>query len=261
MSPPQQAGPWDRLDLAGKVAIITGGARGQGAAEGRLFLERGAKVVLTDVLADEGRELAAHLGEEAVFLEHDVSQEDSWAQVVGRTEERFGRLDVLVNNAGIHRVRPLVDERADDLAALLAVNLVGPMIGMRMVVGLMERAGGGSIVNISSLAGLQGIWGHGAYGASKWGLRGVTKTAAVELGPRGIRVNSVHPGPIETAMLPTPPDEVAGRFSWLPLGRVGQADEVAEVVAFLASDAASYLSGAELTVDGGSLAGRRPDTA
>jgi 3alpha(or 20beta)-hydroxysteroid dehydrogenase len=259
VSPSEQEGPFGRLSLTGKVAVVTGGARGQGAAEGRLFVERGARVVLTDVLAEEGRALAAGLGDDAVFMEHDVSDEESWARVVGHTEERFGRLDVLVNNAGIHRVRPLVEERAADLAALLAVNLIGPMIGMRMVAGAMERAGGGSIVNISSLAGLQGIWGHGAYGASKWGLRGVTKTAAVELGPRGIRVNSVHPGPIETAMLPTPPGEVAARFSSLPLGRVGQAAEVAEVVAFLASEAASYLSGAELTVDGGSLAGRRPD--
>ncbi len=248
-------------ELAGKVAIITGGARGQGAAEGRLFVERGAKVVLTDVLVEEGQATAGSLGVDAMFVGHDVSDEDAWAPVVDATLERWGRLDILVNNAGVHRVRPLAEESAGDIIELLATNLVGPMIGMRLVADPMERSGGGSIVNISSLAGLQGLWGHGAYGASKWGLRGVTKTAAVELGPRGIRVNSVHPGPIDTAMLPVRPEAAPGRFASMPLGRVGQPEEVAELVAFLASDASSYLTGAELTIDGGLAAGRLPDRA
>lgn len=245
----------EEVNLEHKVAIITGAARGQGAAEARLFVARGARVILTDVLADEGRQVAAELGDRAHFVPHHVADEHSWSVVIDAALGRFERLDVLVNNAGIHRVRAITEERAADVASLLAVNLVGPMIGMAQVVEPMARGGGGSIVNISSLAGLEGIWGHGAYGASKWGLRGLTKTAAIEFGPRGIRVNSVHPGPIVTPMLPVPPDQLEGRFDYAPLQRAGQPEEVAQVVAFLASDAASFISGAELTVDGGLGAG------
>lgn len=213
-------------------------------------------MVVTDVLTSEGSALAKSLDDGALFITHDVADEAGWSQVVDRTLERFGRVDVLVNNAGIIRHRPIVDERASEVAGVLAVNLIGPMIGMRMVTVPMQRSGGGSIINVSSLAGLQGLPGLGAYSASKWGLRGVTKTAAVELGPKGIRVNSIHPGPIQTAMLPVADEEIESRFTNVPLQRVGQPQEVAEVVAFLASDAASYLNGAELSVDGGLCAGR-----
>ncbi len=242
--------------LEGKVAIVTGAARGQGEAEARLFAAEGAKVVLTDVLPAEVEAVAADLGDAAVALTHDVSDVAGWAKVVTTAVDRFGRLDVLVNNAAIHWIRALVDEDPAALEHLLRVNLIGPYVGMQAVVEPMRARGGGSIVNISSFAGLSGAWGHSAYGASKWALRGITKTAAIELGPLGIRVNSVHPGPIDTAMLPVPAD--APMFTAYPLGRAGTAEEVAEAVLFLASDASSYLTGAELAVDGGLAAGTVP---
>ncbi len=239
--------------LEGRVAVVTGAARGQGEAEARLFAAEGAKVVATDVLGHEVRAVAADLGDDAIALTHDVTDASAWADVVAAAVAQFGGVDVLVNNAGIHWIKAMVDEDPADVERLLQVNLMGPYIGMQAVVPVMEARGGGSIVNISSYAGLSGAWGHSAYGASKWALRGVTKTAAIELGPLGIRVNSVHPGPIDTAMLPVPAD--APMFAGYPLGRAGTAEEVAETVLFLASDASSYLTGAELSVDGGLAAG------
>jgi 3alpha(or 20beta)-hydroxysteroid dehydrogenase len=247
--------------LDGKVAIITGAARGQGAIEAQLFTERGARVVVTDVLADDVKGVAAAIGDAAVAEAHDVQNEDDWERVVARALDAFGGVDVLVNNAAIHWIRPLTDESRADLDRMLAVNLVGPFVGIQSVVEPMRARGGGSIVNVSSYAGLRGAYGHSAYGASKWGLRGLTKTAAVELGPLGIRVNSVHPGPIDTDMLPVPRAELEQRFGDVPLQRVGEPSEVAEVVAFLASDASSYLSGSEIAVDGGLDAGRVPKRA
>jgi 3alpha(or 20beta)-hydroxysteroid dehydrogenase len=246
--------------LAGKVAVITGAARGQGEAEARLFAAEGASVVLTDVLAEEVRVVADSLGAAAVATTHDVSDEAAWARVVELATEHFGGVDVLVNNAAIHWIRPLLDETAPDLRRILDVNLVGPVLGMQAVVPAMQTRGGGAIVNISSLAAHNGFYGHGAYGSSKWALRGVSRTAAVEFGPLGIRVNSVYPGMVDTAMLPSAgvPGTDTARTAHVPLGRVGQPAEIAEVVLFLASDASSYMSGAELVVDGGSLAGRVP---
>ena len=241
--------------LAGKVAIVTGAARGQGEAEARLFAAEGAQVVLTDVLDEQLRAVADDIGDAARWQHHDVASEAGWNAVVERTVADLGRVDVLVNNAAIHHVRRIEDETVEAFDRILAVNLRGTFLGTRSVVAPMRAAGGGSIVNISSLAGIQGIFGHGAYGASKWGVTGLTSVAAIELGPLGIRVNSVHPGPIDTDMLPVR-DEA--RFRDLPLGRVGRADEVAELVLFLASDASSYVSGAHLTVDGGLAAGRVP---
>ncbi|MBF4996342.1 glucose 1-dehydrogenase [Nocardia sp. BSTN01] len=242
------------VDLTGKVAVITGAARGQGAAEARLFVERGARVVLTDVLNADGKQLADELGEAARFVRHDVTSADDWNAAVAVALSEFGGIDVLVNNAAIYTAKPLTDTTPEELEKILQVNLVGAFRGIRSVVGPMSEAGG-SIVNISSQAGLEGLMGHSAYGSSKWGLRGLTKTAALELGPKGIRVNSVHPGPIATAMVPyltTGP----GSFPTLPLQRTGVPEEVAELVAFLASDASSYVTGAEVTIDGGLAAGK-----
>ncbi|MTE13233.1 SDR family NAD(P)-dependent oxidoreductase [Nocardia aurantiaca] len=242
-------------DLTGKVALITGAARGQGAAEARLFVERGAKVVVTDVLETEGEQLAESLGDAARFVRHDVTDAESWDAAVKVAVDTFGKLDVLVNNAAIYIMKPLTETSAEELERILKVNLVGAFHGMKAVMPAMAAAGGGSIVNISSQAGLEGLMNHSAYGSSKWGLRGLSKIAALELGPTRIRVNSVHPGPIATPMVPyltTGP----GSFPTLPLERTGLPEEVAELVAFLASDAAAYITGAEVTVDGGLAAGK-----
>ncbi|WP_330182623.1 glucose 1-dehydrogenase [Nocardia sp. NBC_01503] len=242
-------------DLTGKVALITGAARGQGAAEARLFVERGARVLITDVLETEGKELAESLGDAAGFVKHDVSDTDSWDAAVAVALSTFGKLDVLVNNAAIYTMKPLMETESAELERILKVNLIGAFNGIKAVVPAMQAVGGGSIVNISSQSGLEGLMNHAAYGSSKWGLRGLSKVAALELGLSQIRVNSVYPGPIATPMVPyltTGP----GSFPNLPLERSGLPEEVAELVAFLASDAAGYITGAEVAIDGGLAAGK-----
>lgn len=242
--------------LEGKVAIITGAARGQGEAEARRFVAEGASVLLTDVLDDEGTAVAEELGERAAYRHLDVTSEADWEAAVAECEERFGPVSVLVNNAGILDLSPIHRTDPDRFRTVLDVNLVGPVLGMKAVTHSMRRAGGGSIINISSNAGIVGLPSGGAYVASKWGLRGVSKSAAIDLGPKGIRVNTVHPGGIDTPM--TAFGE--GDSAWarkLPLGRMGQPDEVANVVTFLASDEASYVTGAEWSVDGGATSGDR----
>ena len=247
------------VDLSGKVAIITGAARGQGAAEARLFASLGARVLLTDVLADDGQEVAASIGSAARFVRHDVGSESDWRATVDTAINEFGRVDVLVNNAAICVNQPIVDQPVDGFERMLRVNLIGPFLGVRAVVESMKSVGGGSIINVSSQAGLQGLAGYSAYGASKWGLRGMSKVAAIELGPFNIRVNSVHPGMIDTPMIQhLAVERGPGGHPGAPLTRVGTPEEVADVVAFLASDASSYISGAELAVDGGASAGRIP---
>ncbi|WP_436777973.1 glucose 1-dehydrogenase [Yinghuangia sp. YIM S09857] len=244
--------------LAGKVAIITGAARGMGEAEARLFAERGARVVMTDILEDEGRAAAEKIGDAAVFVRHDVSSAEDWARVVGVAAERFGGVDVLVNNAAMLRHALVMEETAENLDRILKVNLFGTFHGIQAVVPSMTARGGGSIVNISSLAGLQGIPKHAAYGASKWAVRGLTKTAALELGEDGIRVNSVHPGGVDTAMLGREVVRGRGGYPAVPLRRVGEPEDIGELVVFLASDASSWITGTEFVIDGGSTAGIVP---
>jgi 3alpha(or 20beta)-hydroxysteroid dehydrogenase len=254
----------DGHSLAGKRAVITGGARGQGAAAARLFVESGASVVIVDVLDAPGQALAEELGPAAAYVRADVSSPSDWAAAVRTATDRFGGLDVLVNNAGIIRAAPLEDMALDTYNEVIAVNQVGCFLGMQAVTGPMRAAGGGAIVNISSVAGLKGVPGVIGYVASKWAIRGMTKAAALELGAYGIRVNSVHPGTVDTDMVNGPDFASVDRsayFSGLPVPRIGQAEEVAALVAFLACDASGYITGGEFVIDGGELAGsRRPPT-
>ncbi|MGW6982730.1 SDR family NAD(P)-dependent oxidoreductase [Streptomyces sp. NPDC054932] len=240
----------ERLD--GKVVVITGAGRGQGAAEARLFAAAGARVVVTDLREEEGRAVAAELGDQGLYVRHDVADAASWATVVDRTVRAFGTVSALVNNAALWRTAHVERQRLDDFETLLRVNLLGPFLGIRAVAPVLRAGGGGSIVNISSTAGLVGIPGHAAYGSTKFGLRGLTRSAALDLAGDRIRVNSVHPGAIDTPMVA---EAVAGRdWSHVPLGRMGRPEEVGELVLFLCSDASSYMTGTEFTVDGGMTA-------
>lgn len=241
--------------LDGKVALISGGARGQGAADGRLLRAEGATVVLADVLDEQGERTA---GEADCEYEHlDVTSEQDWDRVITGIMSRHGRLDVLVNNAGIFRLGQMANLSLDEWNLVLAVNQTGVFLGMRGAARAMIEAGnGGSIVNISSIAGLEGSFGLLAYAASKWAVRGMTKVAAKELGRHGIRVNSIHPGIIETDMIASLPalsdPEKRSRVQRnIPLGRFGTADDIARTVLFLASDDSSYCTGHEFVVDGG----------
>ena len=248
-----------RLD--GKVAIITGAARGQGEAEARLFASEGAKVVLTDVLDEEGTTVAKDIGDDALFLHHDVTDEVEWQTVVDKTIDRFGQVDVLVNNAGIFKVQPTTQVSVEEYRRIIDVNQVGVFLGMKAVSPHMAARASGSIVNISSIAGLQGSAGTVAYTASKFAVRGMTKVVAKELAAFGVRVNSVHPGIIETPMLQGfaafggEASEIVDRITErIPNGRTASAEEVARIVLFLASDDSSYCTGAEFVVDGGMTA-------
>lgn len=245
-----------RLD--GKVALISGGARGMGAAEARRFVEAGATVAIGDVNLEEGTLVAKELGDQAIFLELDVTREASWAAAVDATVEQFGRLDVLVNNAGILLGAPIVETTLDDYLAVITVNQVGVFLGMRAVIPALTTAGGGSIINVSSIYGLTAYPGVVAYASSKFAVRGMTKVAAVELAPFGIRVNSIHPGFIDTPMLHdagVPEDVLAQVISKVPQQRLGSADEVAGLALFLASDDSTYSTGAEFVADGGITCG------
>ena len=243
-----------RLD--GKVAIITGGARGQGAEEGRLFAAEGAQVVLTDVLVAEGQATAASIG--GSFHEHDVGDESAWARVVSEVLSSHGRIDVLVNNAGVFLGKRLIDTTLEEYERLMRINATGVFLGMRAVAEPMREARAGSIVNISSVAGMVSATNAFAYGASKWAVRGMTKTAAVELARAGVRVNSIHPGMIQTEML----DEVIGEndkrrdrmIGMVPLGNTAEPRDIANMALFLASDESRYATGSEFVVDGGWVA-------
>lgn len=245
--------------LKDKVAIVTGGARGMGAATVRLFVAEGAKVVIADVLDAEGAALAGELGTNARFAHLDVTDDASWQALINVTVGTFGGIDVLVNNAGVLLFRTIAETGKADFQRVLEVNLLGTFLGTRQVGAHMVGRGKGSIVNISSADGMKGANGLAAYCASKWGSRGFTKVAAMEFGHRGVRVNSVHPGGIDTAMgnpYAEARAEVNKRYTMVPLQRVGEPDEVARTSLFLASDESSYLCGAEIAVDGGMLAGQ-----
>lgn len=235
----------------GKVVLISGGARGQGAAEARLLVAEGGKVVIGDVLEAEGRRLAEELGAAAVFLRHDVTEERDWARAV-EAAERLGGLHGMVNNAGIFIPASLLDTDTALFERHMRVNQLGCFLGMKAVVAAMERSGGGSVVNISSVAGLRGSPGAFAYSSTKWALRGMTKAAAIDLASRRIRVNSVHPGPIDTEMIKIRGDEVnRQRTQLVPMKRMGSAEEVARLVLFLLADESGYITGAEVSIDGG----------
>jgi len=238
--------------LEDKVVIITGGARGLGAEAARQAVAAGARVVVADVLEQDGAALVAELGAAGRFARLDVTSEQDWARVVDFTRAEFGRIDGLVNNAGIATGTPLESESVEHFRRVVEVNLVGVFIGMKAVIPALKEAGGGSIVNISSAAGLMGLAFTSSYGASKWGVRGLSKIGAVELGTERIRVNSVHPGMTYTPMTAeTGIRRGEGNYPNTPMGRVGEAPEIASAVVFLLSDAASYVTGAELAVDGG----------
>jgi 3alpha(or 20beta)-hydroxysteroid dehydrogenase len=243
-----------RLD--GKVALITGGARGQGAEEARLFAEEGASVVITDVLDDDGKQTAAEIGSAATYHHHDVTKESEWASVVVTVLAEHGQLDVLVNNAGVLAIAPLVMTTEEEYRRVIDVNQVGVFLGMKAAVPHMVERQQGSIINISSVAGLMGSPGMIAYGASKWAVRGMTKSVALEVAPFGVRVNSIHPGIIETTML----EEfekwrlMSAVMERVPIARRAEAIEVARLALYLASDDSAYSTGSEFVVDGGMTA-------
>ena len=248
--------------LSGKVALVSGGARGQGEAEVRLFVAEGAKVVFGDVIDDLGHAVAKELDGHALFMHHDVRDETQWEAIVAAAETQFGKLDILVNNAGILQFGTLTHETSlADYMHLVSINQVGVFLGMKAAIPALLRNKGGAVVNISSSNGFAGYGGTIAYTASKFAVRGMTKTAALEYGKAGIRFNSIHPGGIDTPMTRgsdlgemTEADQAA-IYNGLAIPRVGKPEEVAKLALFLASDESSYSTGSEFTIDGGMLAG------
>jgi len=238
--------------FSGLTAIVTGAAGAMGEQEARMFAERGANVVLTDVRADEGTAIADDIGDCAVFVQHDVSSESGWNTVIETALSAFGSVNVLVNNAAISKAIKLIDTDVDTFDLFYRINQLGVYLGMKSVVEPMKAAGGGSIINISSVAGLRGASTLFAYSASKWAVRGMTQSAALELARFKIRVNAVFPGVIDTPMnAPNPPGMNDVLVKTTPLRRMGESHEVAEAVLFLASPEASFATGAELAIDGG----------
>src|SRR6266566_4629855 len=252
-------GAMGRLD--GKVALITGGARGMGKSHVRHFVAEGARVVFGDVLDDRGAAVAAGLGEQSCrYLHHDVTSSGDWAAAVALAADAFGRLDVLVNNAGVLKFASIADMPLADFRRVLEVNAVGCWLGMKAVIEPMKAAGGGSIVNISSIEGFTGAAGLSAYSASKFAVRGMTKAAARELGQFGIRVNSVHPGGVLTSMTlgqatTADPADAEAFLKAMPMSRFARPAEISCLVAYLASDESSYSTGSEFVADGGILSG------
>jgi 3alpha(or 20beta)-hydroxysteroid dehydrogenase len=246
-----------RLD--GKVAVITGAARGMGLATAQLFAREGAKVVMTDLLREDGEAAANAIGDSALFVAHDVTDEAQWRAVAETATARFGGADILINNAGVLLFKDVLDVTRAEFARILDINVLGTFLGVKAIAPLMLKRGGGAIVNISSADGINASNGASPYTASKFAVRGFTKSCALELGHRGIRVNSIHPGAIDTPMTNPTGADFAGLnagAATVPLQRFGRASEVAEASLYLASEAASYCNGMELVIDGGMLAGR-----
>lgn len=237
--------------LEGKVVIVTGAAQGMGAAHAKKFIEEGAKVILTDLNEEKGQALATELGENALFIKHNVANEDDWNTVVAKAEEAFGPVTVLVNNAGITMAKSILETTVEEYRRIVEINQVSVFLGVKAVIPTMQKAGIGSIVNISSLNGLVG--GAIGYTDTKFAVRGLTKAAALQLAPQNIRVNSVHPGVIATPMVVQEDTKAAvEQFEkFIPLKRVAKPEEVSNLVLYLASDESSYSTGSEFIVDGG----------
>ncbi len=246
--------------LEKKVALVTGGARGLGAAAVRMMVKEGARVVFGDVLDAEGEALQEELGDSAVFVHMDVTEQSDWDAAIERAE-KFGPLNVLVNNAAVVHMAALSETTDEDYMRVFKINQFGTFIGIRSVIEPMKRAGSGSIINVSSIDGLHSAAGLSAYSSTKWAVRGLTKNAAIELGQYGIRVNSVHPGGMYTAMggseFASVEDLNESTYSRFPIPRVGMPEEVAQVILFLATDEASYSTGSEFVADGGWFTGMR----
>ena len=245
--------------LEGRVALITGSARGQGEAEARRFTAEGAKVAITDLRDVLGEQLAAELGPDTFYQQLDVTREDDWDAAVAATVERFGKLDILVNNAGIGAFGTLEGLDLKTHHEMIDINLHGVYLGMRAAKAALVATGNGAIVNISSIDGIVGVLGMTSYSGSKFAVTGMTRSAAIELGPLGVRVNSIHPGVINSPMVQEAPPETRARLDRLmdmqPIKRMGEPHEIASLALFLASDEASYITGAQLVIDGGHLAG------
>jgi 3alpha(or 20beta)-hydroxysteroid dehydrogenase len=244
-----------------RTVIVTGGARGMGASHARGFIAEGANVVIADVVDKEGQSLVDELGSRAIFSRLDVTSEADWAATVTAAENAFGPVSVLVNNAGIVHFARIADTEPADWSRVIEINLTGTYLGIRALASSMRKAGGGAIVNISSGAAMSGAFGLGAYVASKWGVRGLTKTAALELARDNIRVNSIHPGATRTTMAAQPDVEavMAASVKNLAVPRIAEPDELTRLVLFVASDEASFSTGSEFIADGGALLGPVPD--
>ncbi|MEF8817906.1 MAG: glucose 1-dehydrogenase [Salinibacter sp.] len=246
----------DRVD--GKIAVITGGGRGIGQTTAELLAEEGAQVAVTDIDADAGTTTVEHItdaGGEAAFFEHDVTSEADWERVVDKVQDTLGVPDVLVNNAGIYQIEPVDEIDVDDWKNLMDINVTGVFLGLKHCTPLMREQGQGSVINLSSVAGIIGLSGHTCYGASKGAVRTMTKDAAIELAEAGVRVNSLHPAYIDTQMadygaetLGTPKEELDAMH---PIGHMGEPEDVAYAVLFLASDESTFMTGSEMVLDGG----------
>ena len=238
----------NRID--NKIALITGGAQGIGAAECKLFVEAGAHVIITDINAEAGNSMAEAIGTKCQFLQHDVTCQSSWSKVVNEIEQTYGTIDILVNNAGIFLVKGLLETSLDEWNELIAINQTGTFLGLQSVLPIMQRQGKGSIINLSSITGISGAHRCPAYATTKWAVRGLTKSVALEFASTGIRINSVHPGLIATQMMEEFHETLDELKDRVPCGRLGTVEEVAQLVLFLASDDSSYCTGHEFVVDG-----------